>query len=159
MKKLILALALALTTAAFVAGCGDDDEGETQTLNLVGIEQPDSGGDINVGDSGPSPGDGFLIAEDLEEDGEAVGSDAGACTFTGGADRPQGASCEITLDLDDRGSIAVQGLLHFDSDTAELAVVGGTGEFAGASGTLTADISQQKETPLTIEITTEGEED
>lgn len=152
MRKVCFVLALGLTAGLIAAGCGDDDdEGESQTLDLVSVETPGAGGDIDVG----GPGDGFLIADELQENGDAVGSTLGVCTFIGGDGRPDGAQCEITLDLTDRGTLAVQGALTFDDDTFNAAIVGGTGDYAGASGTLSADVSQQKETPLTVEFTTE----
>jgi hypothetical protein len=157
MRKVCLVVALGLAAGLIAAGCGDDDDdgGESQTLDLLSVEQPALAGEIKVG----GPGDGFLIADELQENGDAVGSTWGVCTYIGGDGRPEGADCEINLDLTDRGTLAVQGLLKFDSDTFDAAIIGGTGDYAGANGTLTADISNDKETPITAEFTTESSDD
>ena len=156
MRKVSLVIALGLAAGLIAAGCGDDDdEGESQTLDLLSVEQPGAGGEIKVG----GPGDGFLITDELQENGDAVGTTSGVCTFIGAEDRPDGAECGITLDLPDRGTLAVQGVLKFEDDTFDAAIVGGTGDYAGANGTLTADTSNEKETPITAEFTTEGSDD
>jgi hypothetical protein len=155
MKSIYLALALLCATGLILAGCGgDDDEEETQTLEFVSVTNPENEVEIDNGKPGESEGDQFGFDDDLQEGGESVGTVTGLCTVLSRA----GGPCDITLETD-QGRLAVQGLLDFEAETFEGPVVGGTGDYAGASGTLTADITQGRETPITVEITTEDGED
>lgn len=158
MRKLVLVLAPVLAVGLIAAGCGssDDDSGNSQTLDFVSI---DNGANINIdnGDPGGSTGDAFTINEDLQQDGSSVGTSLGQCTAIGGKDQQGLSFCQVNLTTDS-GTIAAQGSFDFEADkTADFVVIGGTGDYAGASGTATVDISGNgKETPITVDLTTEG---
>ena len=61
--------------------------------------------------------------------GKKVGTDRLVCTFRGNK-----ADCKIAVKLTGRGQIKLTATFTENSDHGPLTIVGGTGEFAGASG-------------------------
>jgi hypothetical protein len=63
------------------------------------------------------------------QDGKKVGTDRLVCT-------PRGhkADCKISVRLTGRGQVKLTATFGENSDHGPLTIVGGTGEFAGASG-------------------------
>jgi hypothetical protein len=113
--------ALVLTAAtALIAGGGLAATATGATTNLRFFAVPTGGGDTP---------NGFVLLEKLLQNGKKVGTDRVVCTFRG--DR---ADCKITVKLTGRGQIKVTGIFRERSDHGPLKIVGGTGEFAGASG-------------------------
>jgi len=91
----------------------------------------------NDGDGSDSVGDTYLFTERLSRAGERVGTVYANCLqhFNGNT------TCEATLRLFGRGSIAVDGTLNANHQL--LAVTGGTNEFADAGGQM--DVSGDNE--------------
>jgi hypothetical protein len=113
---------MALAAAAAVIGLG------------AGIAAPAMGATTDlrfftVGQAEKETKDGLLRVEKLLQDGKKVGTDRVVCTFRG-----HKADCKITVKLTGRGQLRLTATFGESSDHGPLTIVGGTGEFAGASG-------------------------
>ncbi|GIG19738.1 hypothetical protein Cch01nite_04620 [Cellulomonas chitinilytica] len=88
-------------------------------------------------DLSPSRGDQIVFEDTLLRGGTVVGSGSGTCTVTAvvAADPPIALACQVTYQLPD-GQVAAQGRAS-NAPVKNLAVVGGTGRYSGASGELT----------------------
>ena len=97
------------------------------------VEHSETDQVIDLGPTGDSYGDLNVFANPVfdETDTTQVGVDSGTCTRI----VVNRWECSWTLILDN-GQLTVQGPLNDDADSV-LAVVGGTGDFIGASGQLT----------------------
>jgi hypothetical protein len=102
-----------------------------------------------------SQGDEYIINDQLTVNRKVkggypiIGHDSGTCTFTRIVNPHDGlASCSATAVLK-RGSLTVQGVVEIDSSggprASDLAITGGTGEYAGARGTLRLRVAGQHE--------------
>jgi hypothetical protein len=114
--------ALALTAASVLIGLG------------AGVAAPAMGATTNlrfftVGQAEKDTEDGFLRVEKVLQDGKKVGTTRLVCTF-----RQDKADCKITVRLPGRGQIKLTITLAQNSDHGPVKIVGGTGEFGGASG-------------------------
>src|SRR3954466_9762421 len=69
--------------------------------------------DLDLGDPGPSAGDTQVFLDDVQRDGETVGTSAGSCTLTLFTESRLVGACSATLTLP-RGTITAQGA--FDED-------------------------------------------
>jgi hypothetical protein len=72
---------------------------------------------------------GFIIVEKVLQDGKKVGTDRLVCTFRG-----HKADCKIVVKFTGRGQIKLTATFGENSNHGPLKIVGGTGEFARASG-------------------------
>lgn len=151
MRKLYLPLALLFAAGLIAAGCGDDDE-ETETIELVSIEDQEGDFDSDLGEKGESAGDQFGFTDEVERDGEPAGTVTGLCTAIGTEQEPRGL-CTFTVQLDE-GSVASQAVIDFarEDEPQEFPIVGGSGEFEEAAGTVTLQGGEGKEIPLTLNI-------
>jgi Allene oxide cyclase len=126
MTRFIMALAgsilLASSSTAFA---------ESTTLKLV--ERATTDAVTDLGATGDTPGDLLTFANEIfdEKNAEKVGSDNGWCIRTAAG---KAWECFWTLFLAD-GQITVAGPF-LDAGDSTLAVTGGTGKYAGASGTM-----------------------
>ena len=84
---------------------------------------------FTVGQGQKDTGHGLIIVEKVLQDGKKVGTDRLVCTFRG-----HNADCKITVRLTGRGQVKLTATLGENSNHGPLTIVGGTGEFAGASG-------------------------
>jgi hypothetical protein len=101
-----------------------------QTLVTIADARVHSAKFIDVGVPGDSVGDILTFDQPLlNEQGERIGNNSGTCIRTRIAHSFQ---CQWTLTLAD-GSIQVAGR-EFDKGTSHVAIVGGTGQYAGISG-------------------------
>ena len=122
----LASIVLALT-ATMVAGCAPT---ERQTMNTVADARIHKAEVVDIGEPGDSPGDLFVFDQPLlDPNGNNIGNNSGVCIRTRVGHSLQ---CQWTLTLD-RGSIQVAGR-EFDQGASDIAIVGGTGEFAGISG-------------------------
>jgi hypothetical protein len=104
---------------------------------------------VDVGDAGESPGDYFLFESRLltPDRSATVGRDSGKCmlgvtTFV----------CDATASIFHKGKLQVAGAFFSDAD-ARIPIVGGTGAYRDAGGTLTIKELPSGNTLLTFEIT------
>jgi len=101
-----------------------------QTLVTIADARTHPAEFIDVGEPGDSVGD--ILAFDqplLNEQGEQIGNNSGTCIRTRIAHSFQ---CQWTLTLAN-GSIQVAGR-ELDKGTSHIAIVGGTGQYAGITG-------------------------
>jgi len=85
---------------------------------------------IDIGEVGDSMGDSLVFDQPLlNEDGKPIGNNSGICIRTRVAHSFQ---CQWTLTFEN-GSIQVAGR-EFDKGTSTVAIIGGTGTYAGISG-------------------------
>lgn len=98
----------------------------------------------DVGRKGESLGDSFISTEKLFHGGERVGTSAVTCQVTRFSQRMNSIRllCHATLSLRGKGDLIIHGKVVFrrgSNARPVLAVTGGTGDYAGASGTMTLD--------------------
>ena len=119
---------------AVPAAAGDDP------LRLTTIAVPDRNTDLDLGDPGPSAGDTQVFLDDVQRDGETVGTSAGSCMLAVFTETRLVGSCAATFTLPE-GTITIQGVSDEDPRVGPSgfvwAVTGGTGRYAGAGGEVT----------------------
>jgi len=100
---------------------------ETQTKSKV----------ADVGKPGFGPGDSFLFLSSLTDkaDGSKAGSVHGQCTVQVG----HWLLCEAGAFIGDRGEVFVGGVISSNSQSFDIPITGGTGEFDNARGTVHID--------------------
>ena len=126
-KTPALARIILVLTATMVAACSPT---ERQTMTTVADARVHKAEVVDIGEPGDSPGDLFVFDQPLlDPNGNNIGNNSGVCFRTRVGHSLQ---CQWTLTLD-RGSIQVAGK-EFDQGTSDIAIVGGTGEYAGISG-------------------------
>jgi hypothetical protein len=126
-KHAILIGILALVAAAVVAVTAQGKS--ANALSFVTKQQ--SFAQIDVGKKGFSVGDSFIFVEQLLANGKTVGHDRILCTHVANT-RANGELCSGSVVLAG-GTIQLAGLSSEGPFT--VAVVGGTGDYAGARGT------------------------
>ena len=119
---------------AIPAAAGD------HTLRLTTVAVPDRNTDLDLGTPGPSAGDTQVFLDDVQRDGETVGTSAGSCTPVVFTETRLVGSCAATFTLPE-GTITTQGAFDEDPSVGPSefvwAVTGGTGRYAGAGGEVT----------------------
>ena len=134
-----------LTTAAVLAGAGSllvavPAAAGDHPLRLTTVAVPDRNTDLDLGAPGPSAGDAQVFLDDVQRDGETVGTSAGSCTLVAFTETRLVGACSATLTLPE-GTLTAQGA--FDEDPSAgpggfvWAVTGGTGRYTGAGGEVT----------------------
>ncbi|WP_448616220.1 allene oxide cyclase barrel-like domain-containing protein [Modestobacter sp. URMC 112] len=132
-------------TAAVLAGAGSllvavPAAATDDPLRLTTVAVPDRNTDLDLGEPGPGAGDAQVFLDDVQREGETVGTSAGSCTLTVFTETRLVGICTATLMLPE-GTISTQGA--FDEDPSAgpggfvWAVTGGTGDYAGAGGEAT----------------------
>jgi len=110
----------------------------------------------DVGPRGPSVGDSFTFSDNVFHRGQRVGRDDGNCRVTRRGPKSFAFQCVVTVTLRGRGQITVQGLLAFRRGRPgafrDLAITGGTGRYAGASGTATLRELPREPTRLRFDL-------
>ena len=109
--------------------------GHSQSMDFTVVERATTDAVIDVGEPGDTIGDMLAFGNDLfdEANVEVVGRDQGQCFRS---DPGLSWECTWTNILAD-GSITVQGPFYDDLRDVDLAITGGTGAYAAASGTMT----------------------
>jgi hypothetical protein len=118
-----------------------------QALAVLEIEERSAF--VDVGAAGESAGDYFLFESRLmTADGSTqVGRDSGKCTLG-----VRTFVCDATASIFHKGKIAVYGALFAEAD-GKLPVIGGTGRYRAAGGTLTIKDLPSGNTLLMFEVT------
>ena len=144
----LLACVTAFTTVTPAAADDLDSDRFRVTLRTV------SGHYQDVGPQGPSVGDSFTFSDKLFHRGERVGRDDGRCDVTRAGPGRFAFQCVVTLTLRGRGQIALQGVFAFRRGVPDrnkvIAITGGTGIYAGASGS--AKLMDQRDEPTRLQI-------
>jgi hypothetical protein len=107
---------------------------------------------VDVGTPGPGIGDQLVFQDRILDHGRQVGVEGGSCTITAflPGDHFQ-THCVGTVSLP-AGQVAFQGLVS-DAPEKAMAVVGGTGRFRTAAGTLTVlELGENEAGVLTIRL-------
>jgi hypothetical protein len=143
MKHALLIAAFALVVASAVAVTAQGKSANTLTYTT----KQHAFAQIDTGKKGFSIGDSFIFSEQLLQNGQQVGFDHIICTHA--ADWPSSAeSCTGTATLAN-GTLELAGLSKRGPFT--VAVLGGTGSYAGARGTAKITSQGEKGT-LTISL-------
>ena len=128
-SSLLPCLRLLCIAAAGFFATGQAAMAEPQEIKVV--EHADTDAVTDTGDKGDTAGDILTFANEVydADDKNKVGSDQGICfrTLVGKA-----WECFWTISLD-KGQITVEGPF-LDAGDSVLAITGGTGDFAGATG-------------------------
>jgi len=116
-----------LTGILSITSCTGD---VPQTLVTIADARVQSAKVIDVGEPGDSVGDVLTFDQPLlNQQGKQIGTNSGACIRSRVAHSFQ---CQWTLTLEN-GSIQVAGR-EFDKGSSTIAIVGGTGHYAGITG-------------------------
>ena len=143
------AVALAIAGAILLgAGCGDDDESDSQQIKLIATANHVT--EIDNGKGGPSEGDMNVFASPLvdADGGGEAGNLYGIQTTVSLDDQTEIVQGSFTFKLND-GTISVGGLSEYPKgvnaltkgEAFERPIVGGTGAYSGASGTDTTTLN------------------
>jgi hypothetical protein len=152
MKPLIpAALAAAVTAAALAASASGDPSPATLRLTQLDhhfklVDVAPRGGDAKP----PSQGDELVIGGRLRQGARAAGSSDLVCTVTQPGRRAV-ADCSGTLVLA-HGDITFAGVNAFAQRSNVAAITGGTGDYAGATGTVTTRDGAGDRTAITVEL-------
>ena len=113
----------------------DTPRGHAPTITL--LARSAEFGAVDTGEPGDTVGDLVAFTDLLFDRADRpIGHAASACMRT--SPRRGESQCTGTLVLDDKGTIALQGIItDGDGPPLKIAVVGGTGAYNGASGTMT----------------------
>jgi hypothetical protein len=122
------------TTEQFINNA--DDESRGWVTNPFGMRDLTQETLESQGRGGPFPGDKALFAFAIYSD-PSLKTKVGTTTFTCLYAFDRNAFCNARYELR-QGTIAAAGILNFDAKDFTLAVTGGTGRFAKASGDLTS---------------------
>ncbi len=139
--KAIAGVALTLAAVALgvaVLDTASDNDPEEVTLALTDKEESHHYTDVPPRSELAHPeykldfsaGDSFTFTSDIR--GDRKGKLSGSCVFTPGLR----ASCRGTYVLDD-GTVEVAASPDFEAESFEMAVIGGTGAYSGATGSAT----------------------
>lgn len=115
---------------AGILGTTSCSQGEVHKLITIADARTSAARIVDLGEPGDSAGDIVVFDQPLlNEQGENIGNNSGTCIRTRVA---HSAQCQWTLTMEN-GSIQVTGR-EFDKATSKIAIVGGTGIYAGISG-------------------------
>jgi len=144
-----IALLGSATAGIGVAIAADDI---TAPETIVSIEHTVKQGFVDVGKKGFSLGDEFMILESMfdETDTNRIGTNRVLCTVY----LRQWAWCSATITIDGRGAIVVDGAVPLTESTTtiDLAVTGGTGEFANVRGTVHDEFLSETTARITMNL-------
>ncbi len=128
MNTKLIALRCSLALAAtLLTACSSD---KLQTLVTIADARVHSAQIVDTGAPGDSVGDVLVFDQPLlDEHASRIGNNSGTCIRTRVGHSFQ---CQWTLTLED-GSIQVAGR-EFDEGESRIAIVGGTGKYAGITG-------------------------
>jgi hypothetical protein len=134
----VMALAAAGAVIGLAAGVAAPAMGATTDVRF-----------FTVGQAEKATKGGFLRVEKVLQDGRKVGTDRLVCTFHKGK-----ADCKIIVRLTGRGQIKLTASFRENSNHGPLKIVGGTAEFAGASGDGNYKFITDSKTRVLLHLTT-----
>jgi hypothetical protein len=137
--KWILVASATIGVSAVAALAAYGGTASQSTLKIVATQH--DFGQVDTGKRGLTPGDVSFFSEVLHVDGKTVGSDHIVCTFTG--TWPTRTDFCRGLFVLPGGSLVAEGAAAHGPFT--VAVVGGSGRYAGARGTMRATPTQNGE--------------
>jgi hypothetical protein len=136
-RAALLTLAVVLAgLAAYAARAGTG----SSSLRLVATQHDFH--EIGIGKKGPVPGSTFVFSEKLTQAGSPVGSDHIVCTFTGSWPS-ETDFCRAVFRVNG-STIVAEGISAQGPFT--VAIVGGTGRYQGARGTIRSTPTKNGET-------------
>ena len=153
LSALIIAVA-ALVIALIAVAIGEEDSRTFDAVILADGDEDEFESDL--GERGDSPGDLFGRVRQLQRDQESSGTQLSLCTRTTGSEEDSTFACTTTLEFEE-GSIVAEGIfdLALRDEDQELAIVGGTGDYGGARGTVTVTSQGEDTYLLSVDATTE----
>jgi len=126
----IIALGAAATATAAALYAMPTASGHLQSTTLRFTNHLDTQQPVDVAPTGPSAGDSFYVSSHLVSGG--TGRTAASCTVVTTADGGL-KQCEVDFILN-RGTITTRALTDNANTRVRLVVTGGTGNYAGRSG-------------------------
>lgn len=126
-RKLVL-LCVAIVTALAALGAAVASASGTETMAFIAVGDAKSEVRVDVGKKGESPGDSVFFAERLLENGKKVGRTEITCAFYS----ETAGRCFGTLRLP--GGTIEAGGSELGGKSFSVAVLGGTGKYADATG-------------------------
>jgi hypothetical protein len=128
--SVLVAIVFALCAVTTLAYAGTSGNGLAFTEHDTKFHVND------IAPPGPSTGDQYVVRGQLLSDGEQIGAIKVVCTLTGFSGR---ALCDVAFRFGPSGPDAtrmyLQGLYNPEQPVSTFAVVGGTNQYQGASGT------------------------
>lgn len=141
--RILLASISVVAAIAVAAGCGDDGE----TLSVVAPAQGLHQSTVDLGPEGKSGGDIYVFDGPLldEDEEESIGNVYGTQTSIALDSDAETVQAMITYDFGDGDRITIGGIGQYPRGDAGLVegqeferpILGGTGRYAGADGTVT----------------------
>jgi hypothetical protein len=143
-----LALATIGALIAVAGGCGSDGDGDGETLSVVATAKGQHLKTVDLGPEGKSGGDVYVFDGPLldSDEKETIGSVYGTQTSIAMDGDSETVQAMITYDFRDGNRITVGGIGEYprgerglvESQEFERPILGGTGRYAGADGTVTS---------------------
>lgn len=129
---------------ATLAGAQSDGETFTVVSKIARVHE------VDVGPSGPSPGDSILFKDTLwNEDGsQKVGVDWVECTSHFG----NAVLCDVAFRINGRGQIAAPGKSTLTAQRFNFPIVGGTAHFRDVTGQVHVEFTSQDTALLTFQL-------
>lgn len=142
-----LALAMIGAAIAVSAGCGGDGDGG-ETLSVVATAKGQHLATVDLGRPGKSSGDVYVFSSPLldSQEKESIGRVYGTQTSIALDSDSETVQAMITYDFGDGDQITVGGIGEYprgdkglvENQEFERPILGGTGRYAGAGGTVTS---------------------
>ncbi len=149
MRRWLPIAAAAVLTAALMgpatfAGAQSDGETFSVVSTIVRVQE------VDVGPSGPSPGDSILFKDTLwnEARTQRVGVDWGECTSNFGS----AVLCDVAFRINGRGQLAASGKSTFTAQRFNFPIVGGTADFRDVTGQVHVEFTSQDTALLTFQL-------
>jgi hypothetical protein len=135
-----------------------DSAGQQRHLEFTEVQTQHK--ETSASTAGPGIGDSFVFSADLTKHGKKVGTDSVQCTTT----HVYGGATPNAIDIHcvagfilKKGTLSAQGPVHVSFATQKpfkIAIVGGTGDFRYASGTLRVDPVTDTKSKLKLDFRT-----
>ena len=134
----------------FAAGCGDDDDSDSDTpdtLELVSDPDDEAFDVVDLGDKGRTAGDVYVFDGAMldPDSGDVAGHVYGTQTSIAVEDGNEIVQANLTYEVGEGSQIVVAGTAEYPEKGGGLvvgehyvrAILGGTGDYAGVTGTMT----------------------